>query len=84
MCFYHFFQSSSDSVLDPHQLQAFNELCRLYKGTSRLALLTELCRSQSPEKSLSYHPSYGGVASSSVFQNENFQLHLAPPPIIDD
>lgn len=77
-------KSSSDSVLDPHQLQAFNELCRLYKGTSRLALLTELCRSQSPEKSLSYHPSYGGVASSSVFQNENFQLHLAPPPIIDD
>ncbi|XP_072275212.1 vacuolar protein sorting-associated protein 8 homolog [Pyxicephalus adspersus] len=77
-------KSSSDSVLDPQQLQAFNELCRLYKGTSRLALLTELCRSQSPEKSLSYHPSYGGVASNSVFQNENFQLHLAPPPIIDD
>ncbi|XP_068101134.1 vacuolar protein sorting-associated protein 8 homolog isoform X2 [Hyperolius riggenbachi] len=77
-------KSSSDSVLDPQQLQAFSELCRLYKGTSRLALLTELCRSQSPEKSSSYHPSYGGVASSSVFQNENFQLHLAPPPIIND
>ncbi|KAM4024492.1 vacuolar protein sorting-associated protein 8 homolog isoform 3-T3 [Anomaloglossus baeobatrachus] len=76
-------KSSSDSVLDPQQLQAFNELCRLYKGTSRLALLTELCRSQSPEKS-SVHNPYGGVSSSSVFQNENFQLHLAPPPITDD
>lgn len=75
--------SSSDSVLDPHQLQAFNELCRLYKGTSRLALLTELCRSQSPEKSSAHNP-YGGVSSSSVFQNENFQLHLAPPPFVDD
>ncbi|XP_063789062.1 vacuolar protein sorting-associated protein 8 homolog isoform X2 [Pseudophryne corroboree] len=75
---------SSDSVLDPHQLQAFMELCRHYKATSRLALLTELCRSQSPEKPSAYHSPYGGVASSSVFQNENFQLHLAPPPIIDD
>ncbi|KAM9305967.1 vacuolar protein sorting-associated protein 8 homolog [Gastrophryne carolinensis] len=77
-------KSSSESVLDPHQLQAFRELCHLYKGTSRLALLTELCRSNSPEKSSSCGPSYGGVASSSVFQNENFQLHLAPPPIVDD
>ncbi|XP_053326950.1 vacuolar protein sorting-associated protein 8 homolog isoform X2 [Spea bombifrons] len=76
--------SSCGSILDPQQLQAFDQLCRLYKGTSRLALLTELCRSQSPEKSGSYHPSQGGLPSSSVFQNENFQLHLAPPPIIDD
>ncbi|KAM4698795.1 vacuolar protein sorting-associated protein 8 homolog [Rhinophrynus dorsalis] len=76
-------KSSSDSVLDPQQLQAFEHLCRIYKGTSRLALLTELCRSQSPEKSSAYHPSHSGLASRSVFQNENFQLHLAPPPIID-
>ncbi|KAM4626129.1 vacuolar protein sorting-associated protein 8 homolog [Discoglossus pictus] len=74
-------KSSSEPVLDPQQLQAFDQLCRLYRGTSRLALLTELCRSQSPEKPAMYHPSH---SSGSVFQNENFQLHLAPPPIIDD
>ncbi|XP_063285959.1 vacuolar protein sorting-associated protein 8 homolog isoform X1 [Pelobates fuscus] len=74
----------SESVLDPQQLQAFDQFCRLYKGTSRLALLSELCRSQSPEKSRGYNPSHGGPTSSSVFQNENFQLHLAPPPIVDD
>ncbi|KAM8934115.1 vacuolar protein sorting-associated protein 8 homolog [Pelodytes ibericus] len=77
-------KSSNDSILDPQQLQAFDQLCHLYKGTSRLALLTELCRSQSPEKSGAYHPAHGGLAAGSVFQNENFQLHLAPPPIIDD
>ncbi|XP_002936581.2 vacuolar protein sorting-associated protein 8 homolog isoform X2 [Xenopus tropicalis] len=77
-------KSSTDPILDPQQLQAFQHLCRLYKGTSRLALLTELCRSQSPEKSSSYYASYGGIATSSVFQNENFQLHLAPPPYLGD
>ncbi|MEE6491083.1 hypothetical protein FKM82_016096 [Ascaphus truei] len=75
---------SSDPVLDPQQIQAFDQLCRLYRGTSRLALLTELCRSQSPEKPTAFHPSHGAPATGSVFQNETFQLHLAPPPILDD
>ncbi|XP_075463221.1 vacuolar protein sorting-associated protein 8 homolog isoform X3 [Ascaphus truei] len=77
-------QLSSDPVLDPQQIQAFDQLCRLYRGTSRLALLTELCRSQSPEKPTAFHPSHGAPATGSVFQNETFQLHLAPPPILDD
>uniref|UniRef100_A0A8C5QQE4 Vacuolar protein sorting-associated protein 8 homolog n=1 Tax=Leptobrachium leishanense TaxID=445787 RepID=A0A8C5QQE4_9ANUR len=77
-------KAAADSVLDPQQMQAFDQLCHVYKGTSRLALLTELCRSQSPEKSWGHHPTHRAHSTSSVFQNENFQLHLAPPPIIDD
>ncbi|KAG8432642.1 hypothetical protein GDO86_017043 [Hymenochirus boettgeri] len=77
-------KSSSDTILDPQQLQSFKQICRLYKGTSRLALLNELCHSQSPEKSASYRAFHSGLDTGSVFQNENFQLQLAPPPFLDD
>ncbi|NXX93888.1 VPS8 protein, partial [Centropus bengalensis] len=77
-------QVSSESVLDPQQIQAFDQLCRLNRGTSRLALLTELSRSHSSEKHGLLSISHGDAATSSVFQNENFQLHLAPPPLTDD
>uniref|UniRef100_A0A803YPV6 RING-type domain-containing protein n=1 Tax=Meleagris gallopavo TaxID=9103 RepID=A0A803YPV6_MELGA len=71
----------SESALDPQQIQAFDQLCRLNRGTSRLALLTELSRSGEKHGLLSV--SHGDSASS-VFQNETFQLHLAPPPLMDD
>ncbi|KFW80538.1 Vacuolar protein sorting-associated protein 8, partial [Manacus vitellinus] len=73
---------SSKSLLDPQQIQAFDQLCRLNRGTSRLALLTELARGGEKQGQLS--TSHGDSASSSVFQNETFQLHLTPPPLAED
>uniref|UniRef100_A0A803VXR5 VPS8 subunit of CORVET complex n=1 Tax=Ficedula albicollis TaxID=59894 RepID=A0A803VXR5_FICAL len=71
----------SESVLDPQQIQAFDQLCRLNRGTSRLALLTELARG---DKHGPLSVSHGDPATSSVFQNENFQLHLTPPPLAEE
>uniref|UniRef100_A0A663LXY0 Vacuolar protein sorting-associated protein 8 homolog n=1 Tax=Athene cunicularia TaxID=194338 RepID=A0A663LXY0_ATHCN len=76
--------SVSESLLDPQQIQAFDQLCRLNRGTSRLALLTELSRGHGGEKHGLLSVSHGDPATSSVFQNENFQLHLAPPPLAED
>uniref|UniRef100_A0A8C2U6L4 Vacuolar protein sorting-associated protein 8 homolog n=1 Tax=Coturnix japonica TaxID=93934 RepID=A0A8C2U6L4_COTJA len=76
--------TGSESALDPQQIQAFDQLCRLNRGTSRLALLTELSRAHSGEKHGLLSVSHGDSAASSVFQNETFQLHLAPPPLMDD
>ncbi|KAL8187607.1 UNVERIFIED_CONTAM: Vacuolar protein sorting-associated protein 8 [Gekko kuhli] len=77
-------QTSSESLLDPQQAQAFDQLCRLYRGTSRLALLTELSRDRGGEKHGLLHVSQGDPALNSVFQNETFQLHLTPPPVLDE
>ncbi|XP_062462442.1 vacuolar protein sorting-associated protein 8 homolog isoform X2 [Pezoporus occidentalis] len=77
-------QTSSESLLDPQQIQAFDQLCRLNRGTSRLALLTELSRGHSSEKHGLLSISHSDPTTSSVFQNENFQLHLAPPPLAED
>uniref|UniRef100_A0A8C9EXG6 VPS8 subunit of CORVET complex n=1 Tax=Pavo cristatus TaxID=9049 RepID=A0A8C9EXG6_PAVCR len=74
----------SESALDPQQIQAFDQLCRLNRGTSRLALLTELSHAHGGEKHGLLSVSHGDSAASSVFQNETFQLHLAPPPLMDD
>ncbi|NXK91631.1 VPS8 protein, partial [Formicarius rufipectus] len=75
-------QTSSESVLDPQQIQAFDQLCRLNRGTSRLALLTELARGGDRHGLLG--TAQGDPACSSVFQNETFQLHLTPPPLAED
>ncbi|XP_041342818.1 vacuolar protein sorting-associated protein 8 homolog isoform X2 [Pyrgilauda ruficollis] len=79
-------QMSSESVLDPQQIQAFDQLCRLNRGTSRLALLTELARGghSGGDKHGLLSVSHGDPATSSVFQNENFQLHLTPPPLAEE
>uniref|UniRef100_A0A8C3Y912 VPS8 subunit of CORVET complex n=1 Tax=Catharus ustulatus TaxID=91951 RepID=A0A8C3Y912_CATUS len=76
----------SESVLDPQQIQAFDQLCRLNRGTSRLALLTELARGGhgGGDKHGLLSVSQGDPATSSVFQNENFQLHLTPPPLAEE
>ncbi|XP_058043331.1 vacuolar protein sorting-associated protein 8 homolog isoform X2 [Ahaetulla prasina] len=77
-------QTSSECLLDPQQAQAFDQLCRLYRGTSRLALLTELSRDHGGEKHGFVQVSQGSSALNSVFQNETFQLHLNPPPLLED
>jgi len=50
----------------------------------QLALLTELSRAHGGEKHGLLSVSHGDSAASSVFQDETFQLHLAPPPLMDD
>lgn len=47
----------------------------------QLALLTELARG---DKHGPLSVSHGDPATSSVFQNENFQLHLTPPPLAEE
>ncbi|XP_026543816.1 vacuolar protein sorting-associated protein 8 homolog [Notechis scutatus] len=79
-----FAQTSTECLLDPQQAQAFDQLCRLYRGTSRLALLTELSRDHVGEKHGFVQVSQGDSALNSVFQNETFQLHLNPPPLLED
>uniref|UniRef100_A0A5F9DFD3 Vacuolar protein sorting-associated protein 8 homolog n=1 Tax=Oryctolagus cuniculus TaxID=9986 RepID=A0A5F9DFD3_RABIT len=77
-------KASSEPVLDPQQMQAFDQLCRLYRGSSRLALLTELSQSRGSESYRPFSGSQSGSAFSSIFQNENFQLQLTPPPVTED
>lgn len=50
----------------------------------QLALLMELSQNRGGD---SYRPFAGSQSSSafnSIFQNENFQLQLAPPPVAED
>ncbi|XP_040858811.1 vacuolar protein sorting-associated protein 8 homolog isoform X2 [Ochotona curzoniae] len=77
-------KATSEPVLDPQQFQTFDQLCRLYRGSSRLALLTELTQNRGSESYRLVSGSQGGSAFSSIFQNENFQLQLAPPPVTED
>uniref|UniRef100_A0A8C5YI08 Vacuolar protein sorting-associated protein 8 homolog n=1 Tax=Microcebus murinus TaxID=30608 RepID=A0A8C5YI08_MICMU len=76
--------AASEPVLDPQQIQAFDQLCRLYRGSSRLALLTELSQSRGSESYRLFGGSQSSPAFSSIFQNENFQLQLMPPPVTED
>uniref|UniRef100_A0A8C0XA07 RING-type domain-containing protein n=1 Tax=Castor canadensis TaxID=51338 RepID=A0A8C0XA07_CASCN len=76
--------AASEPVLDPQQIQAFDQLCHLYRGSSRLALLTELSQNRSSDSYRPFSGSQSGPAFNSIFQNENFQLQLIPPPVTED
>uniref|UniRef100_A0A6I8P0M9 Vacuolar protein sorting-associated protein 8 homolog n=1 Tax=Ornithorhynchus anatinus TaxID=9258 RepID=A0A6I8P0M9_ORNAN len=77
-------KGGSEPILDPQQIQAFDQLCRLFRGPSRLALLTELSQTRRSESHGLLGAAQRGPAPYSVFQNENFQLHLTPPPLTED
>lgn len=77
-------KATSEPVLDPQQIQAFDQLCHLYRGSSRLALLTELSQNRSGESCRPFGGSQSGPAFNSIFQKENFQLQLIPPPVTED
>lgn len=77
-------KANSEPVLDPQQMQAFDQLCRLYRGSSRLALLTELSQNRGGDSCRPFAGPQSGPAFNSVFQKENFQLQLAPPPVAED
>ncbi|XP_035826479.1 vacuolar protein sorting-associated protein 8 homolog isoform X2 [Aplysia californica] len=63
-------KETTEMILDPHHLQAFENIRKSMKTPSRLAILTELSKPNS----------YSGQRSSTgLLQNENFQLRLAAP-----
>lgn len=72
---------------DPLRLCPHTGLCPQpshVPSSSQLALLMELSQNRGGD---SYRPFAGpqsGPAFNSVFQNENFQLQLAPPPVAED
>lgn len=53
-------------------------------SSSQLALLTELSQNRSGDSCRPFAGSQSGPAFNSIFQNENFQLQLAPPPVAED
>ncbi|XP_066544488.1 vacuolar protein sorting-associated protein 8 homolog isoform X2 [Amia ocellicauda] len=72
----------SETTLDAQQCQAWDQLRCIYKGPSRLAILTELCHPRGNEKPGLLNPTHPGTGS--IFHSENFQLKLSPPPIVED
>lgn len=67
-------QASVEVTLDPQQEQAWDQLRCLYRGPSRLAILSELSHSHGGDKS--------GLLISS--QSDHFQLKLSPPPVLEE
>ncbi|KAJ8352334.1 hypothetical protein SKAU_G00238100 [Synaphobranchus kaupii] len=71
-----------DITLDAQQSQSWEQLRCIYRGPSRLAILTELSHSRGNEKPSLLNPSQPG--SGSIFHRENFQLKLSPPPLVEE
>ncbi|KAM8739114.1 vacuolar protein sorting-associated protein 8 homolog [Acanthopagrus schlegelii] len=63
-----------EATLDLHQEQSWDQLRCLYRGPSRLSILSEL--SQSNEKP--------GLLITAQPGSENFQLKLSPPPLFEE
>uniref|UniRef100_K1R9K0 Vacuolar protein sorting-associated protein 8-like protein n=1 Tax=Magallana gigas TaxID=29159 RepID=K1R9K0_MAGGI len=63
-----------DITVDPQHSQALDFVKSFLKTPSRMSLLSELSSSSAPK-------SHRG--SSSIFNQENFQLKLAPPPAME-
>lgn len=57
-------KAASEPVLGPQQIQAFDQLCHLYRGSSRLVLLTELSWDQLQGRSLARRVALLLIASS--------------------
>uniref|UniRef100_A0A667YJG9 VPS8 subunit of CORVET complex n=1 Tax=Myripristis murdjan TaxID=586833 RepID=A0A667YJG9_9TELE len=70
------------ATLDPQQEQSWDQLRCLYRGPSRLAILSELSHCHSNGKVGLVNPTQQGTGS--IFNNENFQLKLSPPPLVEE
>lgn len=53
-------------------------------SSPQLALLTELSQNRGGDSCRPFAGPQSGPAFNSVFQKENFQLQLAPPPVAED
>ncbi|XP_029925871.1 vacuolar protein sorting-associated protein 8 homolog isoform X5 [Myripristis murdjan] len=71
-----------EATLDPQQEQSWDQLRCLYRGPSRLAILSELSHCHSNGKVGLVNPTQQGTGS--IFNNENFQLKLSPPPLVEE
>lgn len=65
-----------EATLDPQQEQSWDQLRCLYRGPSRLSILSELSHSHSNEKT--------GLLMAAQPGAENFQLKLSPPPVLEE
>ncbi|XP_035390736.1 vacuolar protein sorting-associated protein 8 homolog isoform X2 [Electrophorus electricus] len=72
----------AEVTLDSQQIQAWDQLRCMYRGPSRLAILTDIGHSHSSEKAgllNTAHPPTG-----SIYHSENFSLKLSPPPVVEE
>ncbi|XP_064816850.1 vacuolar protein sorting-associated protein 8 homolog [Oncorhynchus masou masou] len=72
----------AETTLDPQQSQSWDQLRCLYRGPSRLAILSEISHCHGNEKAGLLNPSQPGTGS--IFHSENFQLKLSPPPSVEE
>uniref|UniRef100_A0A8C7KK51 VPS8 subunit of CORVET complex n=1 Tax=Oncorhynchus kisutch TaxID=8019 RepID=A0A8C7KK51_ONCKI len=75
-------QVFAETTLDPQQSQSWDQLRCLYRGPSRLAILSEISHCHGNEKAGLLNPSQPGTGS--IFHSENFQLKLSPPPSVEE
>uniref|UniRef100_A0A8C1T804 VPS8 subunit of CORVET complex n=1 Tax=Cyprinus carpio TaxID=7962 RepID=A0A8C1T804_CYPCA len=75
-------QMLSEATLDAQQTQAWDHFRTLYRGPSRLAVLTELTHSHGNERPGLSNPVHPGTGS--IYHSENFQLKLSPPPLVEE
>ncbi|KAJ8255316.1 hypothetical protein GJAV_G00203490 [Gymnothorax javanicus] len=71
-----------ETTLDAQQSQSWEQLRCIYRGPSRLAILTELSHSRGSERPGLLNPSQ--PSTGSIFHSENFHLKLSPPPLIEE
>ncbi|XP_051558427.1 vacuolar protein sorting-associated protein 8 homolog isoform X3 [Myxocyprinus asiaticus] len=72
----------TEATLDVQQTQAWDQLRSIYRGPSRLAILTELTHSHGNERAGLSNPTHPGTGS--IYHSENFQLKLSPPPLVEE
>ncbi|KAL7384136.1 hypothetical protein ABVT39_025073 [Epinephelus coioides] len=65
-----------EATLDLQQEQSWDQLRCLYRGPSRLSILSELSHCHSSDKT--------GLLISAQPGTENFQLKLSPPPLLEE
>ncbi|XP_042358575.1 vacuolar protein sorting-associated protein 8 homolog [Plectropomus leopardus] len=65
-----------EATLDLQQEQSWDQLRSLYRGPSRLSILSELSHGHSSDKT--------GLLISAQPGTENFQLKLSPPPLLEE
>ncbi|XP_016132578.1 vacuolar protein sorting-associated protein 8 homolog [Sinocyclocheilus grahami] len=72
----------TEATLDAQQTQAWDHFRTLYRGPSRLAVLTELTHSHGSERAGLSNPVHPGTGS--IYHSENVQLKLSPPPLVEE
>uniref|UniRef100_A0A8C2AYT1 VPS8 subunit of CORVET complex n=1 Tax=Cyprinus carpio TaxID=7962 RepID=A0A8C2AYT1_CYPCA len=72
----------TEATLDAQQTQAWDHFRTLYRGPSKLAVLTELTHSHGSERAGLSNPVHPGTGS--IYHSENFQLKLSPPPLVEE